>query len=159
MPEWTLCEIIKGRRILLKMATRGVSRGKWNGLGGKIEKGETPEENIMREVYEESGLVVKKLEKVGRIHFYRGSRKRTFGIGHLFIIREFGGKARSTEEGRVRWFDFNEIPYERMWDDDRYWLPHLINGLSFDSEFVYDKDMGKVIEAKLSNIRKGRASL
>lgn len=152
--EWTLCEMIRERKILLKLATRGVSKGKWNGLGGKIDKGETPEESIVREVYEESGLRVKKLEKVGTMRFYRGSRKTTFGIGHLFLVKKFEGRARSGEEGRLKWFRVDEIPYERMWDDDRYWLPHLINGLRFDSEFVYDKVMKRVKEARLSGIRK-----
>lgn len=156
MKETTLCEIMKGRKMLLKKATRGVSKGKWNALGGKIDKGETPREGAIREVEEESGLLLKKIEKWGTITFYRGSRRRLFLKMHLFMSSNFRGRPKSTEEGRLRWFDAKKLPYDRMWDDDIYWMPLFLKGFRFDAVFVYDRRMGKVMEYTISRIRKGR---
>lgn len=156
MVLWTLCEVVSGRRLLLKLATRGISIGKWNGLGGKIEKGESPEESAVREVKEESGIVPSGIERWGRIDFYRGSRARKFGDAYLFVVDKFSGVPSSGEEGEVRWFQYEKIPYERMWDDDKYWLPLLLQGYRFSMEFVYDARMEKVNEVRLTHIAKGR---
>jgi len=53
---YTLCFVTRGDEILLLNRNKGPNMGLWNGLGGKIEAGETPEENVRREVWEEAGL-------------------------------------------------------------------------------------------------------
>lgn len=156
MVLWTLCEVVSERRLLLKLATRGISVGKWNGLGGKIEKGETPEESALREIREEADIVPRHIERWGRIDFYRGSRRKKFGDAYLFVVDRFSGSPTSGEEGEVRWFQYGKIPYEKMWDDDRYWLPLLLQGYRFDMEFVYDSGMKRVKEARLTRILHGR---
>lgn len=154
MLDTTLCEIRKGRKLLLKKATRGVSKGKWNALGGKIEKGEGVRSNAIREVFEESGLRVRKLRSIGTIDFYRGSRKNLFIKMHLFSCDKFSGRMRSTEEGRLKWFRVDSLPYDKMWDDDLYWMPIFLKGMKFDAEFVYDNGMKRVLESRLMNVRK-----
>jgi 8-oxo-dGTP diphosphatase len=54
----TLCHLISGERLLLKKASRGTSLGKWKRPGGKIERGERPEDSARRELLEETDLVI-----------------------------------------------------------------------------------------------------
>jgi len=141
----TLCEIIKGNKILLKKANRGVSKGKWNGLGGKIEDGENILENVLREVREEAGIKLKELKNHGKIIFFQGSRDNIFGIVYLFSSKDYEGEIRESEEGELKWFYLNEIPFDEMWEDDKIWLPLLLNDKKFDAEFLFDDKMEKIL--------------
>ncbi len=145
----TLGHIINGDRLLLKEATRGVSKGKWNGPGGKIDKGETPKQCIIRETYEETGIRMINPFYHGRLFFYmNGKRSLTF-LGYLFSTRKFSGKAKSTEEGKVKWVKIKDIPYEKMWDDDKYWMQLMLSGRKFDLYCYYDKQNKRVIDSKI----------
>ena len=154
MQKWTLCMITKGNKVLLKFGSRSISKNKWNGLGGKIDDGETPEEGLIREVKEESGLTVTKMKKFGNVRFYKGSKKEILGIGHVFLVTGVSGKAVGGEEGEVRWFSKDKLPLDKMWEDDRYWLPLLFEGKGADMEFLYDNRMKHVKEYHICNIRK-----
>ena len=154
MLRMTLCEIVKGKRLLLKKASRGISRGKWNGLGGKIEGGESEKESAMREVEEESGLRAKRLERRGTIYFSKGSRGNKMGRISLFICESFSGALMGGGKGELKWFDAENLPYDRMWDDDRYWMPLFMRGYAFEAEFIYDKRMERVIGLSIRKIRK-----
>ncbi len=134
MIEATLCEIINGDKLLLKRASRGISKGKWNGLGGKIEKNETIEQGVVREVFEESGKKINKLTKNGTLTFFKGDQ--AFFIVHLFSVKNFQGELKISDEGELKWFGINEIPYDEMWPDDIYWLPLLIEGKNLKGNFI-----------------------
>jgi len=67
--ETTLCLLKNDNQILLAMKKRGFGEGKYNGVGGKIDKGETPEQAMIREVQEEILVTPTKYEKVGFIEF------------------------------------------------------------------------------------------
>lgn len=142
----TVCHVIRGDRLLLKKATRGISAGKWDGPGGKIEPGETPAECVVREVREETSLSIADPFYHGKIEFFMNGGKNLDYLVHVFSARDFTGRARSSDEGRVRWFKTQEVPYSRMWDDDRYWLPLLLNGVAFDACFFYDKENRRVVD-------------
>jgi len=147
--EATVCHVIKGRRLLLKKATRGVSKGKWNGPGGKIESGETSEGNAVREVFEETGLKVRNLFYHGQLLFYMNGKK-TLGIRvQLFSTKDFSGTPKSSEEGEVRWFPIERIPLDEMWDDDRYWIDSMLNGGRFDARFYYDEANKRVVKYRM----------
>ena len=137
--EATICHIVRGRRLLLKKANRGISKGKWNGPGGKLERGETPETNAVREVLEETALRIRNPDYHGRIEFYMDGGDELDYLVHVFLAKKSSGTPRSSREGRVRWFGLGEIPYSQMWDDHRYWLPLLLNGAKFDARFYYDR--------------------
>ena len=145
----TLCEIIKDGKLLLKKASRGVSKGNWNGLGGRIENNETEIENVIREVKEESGLTIDNPKKHGVITFYQGGRDKVFAIVHLFSTDRFDGEIKPSDEGELRWFDINSIPYEEMWPDDVFWLPLVLEGKGFNAEFIYDDEMKKILEHEI----------
>jgi 8-oxo-dGTP diphosphatase len=130
--EASLCHIIRDRRLLLKLANGGISKGKWNGPGGKFERGVDPDYH-------------------GKIEFYMNGRGSLDYLVHVFMVKRFSGRARSSEEGRVRWFGLDEIPYTKMWDDDRYWLPLLLGGTKFNARFFYDKQNSRVVSYEISS--------
>ena len=152
--ETTLCHIINGNKVLLKMAARGVSKGKWNGLGGKIDNGESPKQSAIREVREESGLVVKDMRERGTLYFYKGSRDILFVKMHLFSATKFDGKLTESDEGKLKWFNLDKLPYDEMWDDDRFWWPLMFDGLKFEGEFVFDQEMNRVVSYSISKIER-----
>jgi 8-oxo-dGTP diphosphatase len=149
--EASLCHIIRDRRLLLKLANGGISKGKWNGPGGKFERGETPTQNVIREVEEETSLRIVDPDFQGKIEFYMNGRGSLDYLVHVFLVNRFSGKAKSSEEGRVSWFGLDEIPYAKMWDDDRYWLPLLLKGTKFNARFFYDKQNSRVVSYEISS--------
>ena len=114
----TLCHIMNGDSLLLKEATRGISRGKWNGPGGKFEKGETPRQCAIRETFEETGIRMLNPTFHGMLHFFMDGKKELSILVYLFSTKRFAGRIKSTEEGPVKWFKMKELPFGRMWDDD-----------------------------------------
>jgi 8-oxo-dGTP diphosphatase len=149
--EASLCHIIRGRKLLLKLANGGISKGKWNGPGGKFERGETPAQNVVREVREETSLRIIEPAYHGKIDFYMNGRDRLDYLVHVFLATRFSGRATNSDEGRVEWFDLDKIPYGKMWDDDRYWLPLLLNGMKFNARFFYDKANRRVVSYEITS--------
>lgn len=136
----TLVIIHDHEKVLLGYKKRGFGSGRWNGFGGKVEAGETPEQAAHRELEEESGVKVKTLIPAGVLEF-------TFADGqnllcHLFRGSEILGEPVETEEMRPEWFAHHEIPYDQMWSDDRVWLPHLLAGKNFRAYFEFDSEAG-----------------
>jgi 8-oxo-dGTP diphosphatase len=136
--EATICHIIRGRKLLLKKATRGISVGKWNAPGGKLEPGETPEQCARREVLEETGLRVPKLFYHGSLTFVMDGGKTLHTRAHVFSARNVKGRARSSAEGEVRWYPLDKLP-SQMWEDDQFWVPLVLRGIRFDAKFTYDE--------------------
>ena len=133
----------------MKRAIRGISKGKWNAPGGKIEAGESPKENARREVREETGLRVRKLFYHGVIDFFMGGGRKLDIRLHLFSTRQFQGRMTSTDEGEVRWFEATEIPFSEMWDDDKYWIQLMLAGSRFNAKFYYDRANRKVTDYEI----------
>lgn len=141
-----ICYIINSDgRILLQKKARGFGAGKWNGPGGKIEPGEGIEESVRREVAEETGLTVKDLEKIGELEFVFRDRPEWNNYMHAFVCREFAGEAEDKGEGRLKWCHPEELPYEKMWDDDPHWLPRALQGEFVNMRFHFDYD-GNLID-------------
>jgi len=147
----TLCHIINDRKLLLIKKSAGLfGGGKWNGLGGKIRASESPEQACTREVYEESGLKVSNLEYHGALKFWFENANEHI-IVYVFSTKSFEGQIREGKEGVLRWIGFDEIPYEEMWEDDRYWLPMLLQGKKFEGEFQFNKEGNKLLNHKLES--------
>ena len=126
-------------KILLGMKKKGFGKGRWNGFGGKVESGETIEEAAYREMLEESGVVVSKLEKMGVIEFrFRG--KPFFVEMHVFRTSSFEGTPKESDEMRPEWFDINAMPYEEMWSADRFWFPVFLEGAPFTAKVFFDEN-------------------
>jgi len=145
-----LCHIIVDGKLLLQKKPKGLFGGeKWNGVGGKIKMNETPEECARREVFEETGLNVTSLKSHGILNFYFGDRSGLDWIVHVFSTRTFKGSPRPSEEGVLQWFALKDIPYEEMWQDDRYWLPLLLDGKSFEGDFYFDEEGKRLLDFNL----------
>ena len=125
--------------------SRGFGVGKWNGVGGKKEPRETIEESAIREVKEEADITMKKLEKMGELEFVFVGNEESNNYTHVFICRDWEGSPKNLGEGELKWFKIEEVPLDKMWDDDQYWLKPLLNGEYQHKRFYFDKD-GKVIK-------------
>jgi len=146
----TLCHIISEKKLLLLKKSAGLfGGGKWNGLGGKMGVGESPEQACIREVYEESGLHVSNLKCHGVLNFWFGSINEPTIVCYVFSTNSFEGQLKESPEGILRWIDSDKVPYEEMWEDDRHWLPMLIDGKSFNGEFHFNKEGTKLLNHKL----------
>ncbi len=142
----TLAMFVKDGKILLGMKKRGFGRGKWNGYGGKLMEGESPEQAVVREIEEESGIVVpvENLNHLGTIDFFFTDKLDWDQQAMIYRIDQWEGEAVETEEMKPQWYTFDEIPYAEMWVDDKHWLPHLLANESFTAEFHFDEDGKKI---------------
>jgi 8-oxo-dGTP diphosphatase len=137
----TICYLInKKGEVLLQNKARGFGQGKWNGPGGKVDPGETPEEAIIREVEEETGIKINKLIKRGEHEFIFPHDLSINNYTYIYISDNFEGEPENKGEGELRWYALDDIPLEKMWDDDRYWLKDALNGRQVDMRFYFNKD-------------------
>lgn len=132
----TLCFVVKNSRILLIHKKRGLGAGKINGPGGRIEPGETPLQAAVRETEEELGVTPTGLSHGGELFFQ-------FADGYslqctVFLATDCTGEAYETDEAIPLWTPVDAIPYDQMWEDDRHWLPGLLEGKTFIARFCFD---------------------
>lgn len=142
----TLCYLQHQNKILLQRKTRGLfGEGRWNAPGGKMLPGERPEEGAAREMLEETGLRVSGLRFQGILNFYLGESKALDQTVFLFTCSKFTGRARRSPEGKLRWFPIGALPYNGMWQDDRVWLPLLLDGKSFVGDFYFTENYNALV--------------
>ncbi len=147
----TLCFIVRDgspSHVLLGKKKRGFGIGKLNGIGGKLEPGESPEDGVIREVQEEVGLNIPKsaLHAAGQITFRFPFMNAFNHFVHVFVATDWEGEPIETEEMLPHWFPVNAIPFERMWQDDAYWLPIVLLGKSVIAEFEFGEDNETVVQ-------------
>jgi 8-oxo-dGTP diphosphatase len=147
----TLCFILHDNRVLLLKKNPGLfGAGKWNAPGGKLQPKETPERCAAREVYEETGLEVHDPRRVGTLVFFKyDKREDPDWIAHVFLTREFNGTIKEGKEGILRWFPVNHPPFEEMWEDDKYWYRHAVEGRNFRGDFYFRGDFEKLLDHRI----------
>jgi 8-oxo-dGTP diphosphatase/2-hydroxy-dATP diphosphatase len=132
----TLCIVHQHPRVLLGMKKRGFGEGRWNGFGGKVAAGETIEEAARREMHEEAGVEVGDLEKMGILEFEFQGNPEILEV-HVFRAQDFTGEPTESEEIRPQWYRVDEIPFDSMWPDDKFWIPMFLDGKKFKGRFLF----------------------
>lgn len=117
--------------------------GKWNGLGGKFEIGESPEECAIRELKEESGLTAENLIMKGFITFPMFDGKNDWYV-FVFVIDKFSGTLIDSKEGSLEWIPNEKLTELNLWDGDKIFLPWLFQEKFFSAKFNYEN--GKFID-------------
>lgn len=130
MKRTTLCYIEKdGMWLMLhrNKKEKDPNEGKWIGIGGKIEEGESPDECVLREVQEETGLNLTEYEYAGMVHFL--SERWEDEDMYLFFATDFEGSLTDNcDEGELKWVEKTDVLKLPAWEGDRYFLEKLIGG-------------------------------
>lgn len=135
----TLCYIRKQGKTLMVHRTKKANdmhMGKWNGLGGKLEPGETPDACAIREILEESGLIVKKMQFKGMITF-PGFANEEDWYTYIFVVDDFEGELIDSPEGHLEWIPNERLMELNLWEGDRIFLQWLDRPGFFSALFVY----------------------
>lgn len=136
----TLLFLRKDDQILLAMKKRGFGSDRYNGIGGKIEPGETIEQALVRECQEEINVTPTKFYKVAEHDFTQNESDKPWRMYvHAYICTEWEGEPSETDEMAPEWFNIAEIPYDNMWQDDILWLPMVLEGKSLFGQFTFDE--------------------
>jgi len=130
-----------GDEVLLGEKLTGLGVGKVVGPGGKQEPGETPVATAVREVREEVGLALspENLVPLARITYPFVGRPKLSQRSHAFVVREWSGEPRSSDEISPAWWAISHLPLTRMWSDAALWLPRALGGEFVEATFEIGK--------------------
>ena len=148
MRNTTLCYIIKDDSCLMLHRTKkknDQSHDKWLGIGGKFEDRESPEDCALREIKEETGLIVTGYKYRGIVTFVSDEWETEYM--HLFTVTEFEGDIIECDEGDLEWMP--------MWEGDRIFLGLIASDAPFFSlklEYIQDRLMSAVLNGRLLEI-------
>ena len=101
-----------------------INEGKWIGVGGRREPGETIDECAIRETKEETGLDVHSLSCCGEVLFVDENFKIMM---YVYEITDFSGELIECDEGDLKWIPIKDIYNYPMWEGDKAFLPKVIN--------------------------------
>jgi len=144
----TLCYIEKDDKYLMLHRVKKVNdinQDKWIGVGGHFEEGESPEDCLLREVKEETGLTLTSYRFRGIVSFV--SDKCEGEYMHLFTATEYEGELTECDEGELVWIKKSDIEKLTRWEGDKIFFRLLEEDSSFFSlKLIYEGD--KLVEAK-----------
>lgn len=146
----TLCYLRKdGKTLMLHRVKKDsdVHKGKYNGLGGKFLPGETPEECVIREVKEESGLNVHS-PRLRAVMTFPEFKNNEDWLVFLFTAEDFSGEMTECNEGELKWIDNKDLLGLHLWEGDKMFLTWLDRDQFFSAKFCY-KD-GNLIDHKVT---------
>ena len=130
----TLCYITRGDQVLMLHRIKkeqDENRDKWIGVGGKFEDKESPEDCVLREVKEETGLTLTDYQYRGIVTFVSDIYETEYM--HLFTVTDWTGEARECDEGELAWIDRERLYGLTLWEGDRIFLRLLIEDRDFFS--------------------------
>ena len=147
----TLCYIENNNQYLMLHRTKkpnDINEGKWIGVGGHVEKDESPEECLVREVREETGLTLTAYKFRGLITFVNS--KCESELMCVFTADGYTGKLITCNEGELRWVDKTQVPNLPTWEGDRVFLDLLLSNEErfFSIKLQYEGD--QLVEKKIN---------
>ena len=118
----TVCFFVKDNKVMLFRIHYPDNVERWNGVGGVVEEGETPEQAVVREVKEEIGVNERDLK---RLHEFEAQGYHLI----VFTLKDWEGEPKLLDSTlkEVKWFGFDEVPYEQMWVGNDQWLPNVLS--------------------------------
>lgn len=148
-PLTTLCYIEKdGCYLMLHRISKkqDINKDKWIGVGGHFEAGESPEDCLLREVKEETGLTLSSWRFCGIVTFIADSAEPEYMC--LYTADAFTGSLSDCDEGRLEWVPIEKIQELNLWEGDKVFLQLLADKAPFFSlKLVYEK--GRLVEKVL----------
>ncbi|WP_164863500.1 8-oxo-dGTP diphosphatase [Agromyces sp. LHK192] len=154
LPRVCVCYLLRehdGRtEVLLGRKKHGLGHGYFVAPGGKLEPGESAVDAVIREVHEESGLVVEAsdLEARGEITYLFPHREAWSQRSSVFVCRSWRGEPEPSDELDPEWHPVDEVPLEQMWDDARRWLPAVLAGGTVARTFTFGEDLASVVDER-----------
>lgn len=150
MLNTTLCYITRGDEVLMLHRVKkknDVNQDKWIGVGGKFEEGESPEDCLRREVWEETGLELQSWRYCGIVTFTCEGWEGEYM--HLFTSDDFTGELKVCEEGDLQWVSREFLDALPKWEGDTIFLKLMWENAPFFSlKLCYQKD--KLMQAALN---------
>ena len=150
MKQTTLCYLERGDEYLMLHRTKkknDENHDKWIGVGGKFEAGESPEDCMRREIFEETGLTVTAYRYRGIVTFVSDIYETEYM--HLFTVTDWTGEARECDEGELAWIKKQKLFDLTLWQGDRIFLKLLQEDVPFFSlKLTYQGD--ELLEAVLN---------
>ncbi len=151
MKMTTLCYIEQaGKYLMLHRVKKhhDINAGKWIGVGGHVENGETPEECLLREVKEETGLVLTAYRLRGLVTFLSDACEPELMC--VFTADAFDGGLIECDEGELAWVEKSDVLVLPTWEGDRVFLERLLSGDErfFSIKLRYEGD--KLVEKKIT---------
>lgn len=162
-PDVVVCYLLRmgagGEEVLIGRKLTGLGAGRAVAPGGKIQPGEALEDAVVREVSEETGIVVNRaaLEARGRIDYTFPTKPEWSQRSFVFVCRSFDGAGDPSVELDPEWWPVGSIPLDRMWDDARAWLPAVLAGGRVDASFEFGEDLASVVRSDHSGWTAGSA--
>lgn len=150
----TVIFLVKENSILLGYKKSGFGKGNYVGIGGKVESAETTEDGAIRELKEEINVDVSfnDLKKVAILKFYFPYIKDESWNQEVyaFVVTQWNGTPIETDEIKPVWFEKNNLPLDKMWDDAKYWIPSILNGEEVYEEYLFDEELKVTEHQKLA---------
>lgn len=142
MKQMTLCYLQRDGKYLMLHRTKNkndINEGKWIGVGGKLEPGETPYECALREIKEETGYRAKSCEFRGIVVFsYNDNPPEEM---YLYTCTDFEGQEIICDEGDLAWIDEDKLFDLNLWEGDKIFIDLVRSGKSgFHLTLNYDDD-------------------
>ncbi len=151
MRQSTLLFLLKDNQILLAMKKRGFGVGKWNGVGGKPHGDESIDQTAIRETTEEISVIPNNIKRVADLDFFFQNNPDWDQQVIVYTTTQWSGEPTESEEMKPQWFDINQIPFDKMWPDDKFWLPQVLIGKNIIAKFIFN-DQGKIVDQTINEI-------